>query len=202
MTADPNMVVVTEASCGACGTPRVKLHHQSFPEMSTSDESPRRAAESLLLHLKSSLDAVSDPGHQEPVRGAIADVQAYLAKGVAAPPEPEDVIDIAAARQVRSKSPSSMLAKAETLEVRLLTLPAGREIPTHHAQGEITVHCLEGRIAFTSGEVTRNLTAGQLIILAAGEPHSLVSHEDSAVLVTKVLPTRSPALAATAKTSN
>jgi len=33
--------------------------------------------------------------------------------------------------------------------------------------------------------------AGQLIVLAAGEPHSLVGLEDSSVLVTKVLLARS-----------
>ena len=77
--------------------------------------------------------------------------------------------------------------KTETLEVRRLTLPKGRAIPTHHAPGEITVHCLEGRIAFTANGETRDVGAGQLIVLAAGEPHSLVGLEDSTVLVTKVL---------------
>ena len=81
----------------------------------------------------------------------------------------------------------SRLAKTETLEIRRLILPKGREIPTHHARGEITVHCLEGRIAFTASGTTREVRAGQLIVLAAGEPHSLVGLEDSTVLVTKVL---------------
>ncbi len=75
----------------------------------------------------------------------------------------------------------------ETLEVRRLTLAKGREIPTHHARGEIVVHCLEGQIAFTTGGTTRNVSAGQLIVLAAGEPHSLVGLEESTVLVTKNL---------------
>jgi len=69
----------------------------------------------------------------------------------------------------------------------------GREIPTHHACGEITVHCLEWRIAFTADGTTRELGAGQMLVLAAGEPHSLVGLEDSSVLVTKVLPANPPA---------
>jgi len=81
-----------------------------------------------------------------------------------------------------------MLAKASTLEVRRLTLTKGREIPTHHAPGEITVHCLEGRIAFTAGGDRHELGAGQLLVLAAGAPHSVAGLEDSVVLVTKVLP--------------
>jgi quercetin dioxygenase-like cupin family protein len=88
---------------------------------------------------------------------------------------------------------SSTLAKTATLEVRRLTVPKGREIPTHHARGEITVHCLEGRIAFTADGTMRELGAGQMLVLAAGEPHSLVGLEDSSVLVTKVLPANPPA---------
>ena len=84
-----------------------------------------------------------------------------------------------------------MLAKTASLEVRRLILAKDQEIPTHHARGEITVHCLEGRIAFTASGSTRNVGAGQLIVLAAGEPHSLVGLEDSSVLVTKVLPANS-----------
>ena len=102
-------------------------------------------------------------------------------------PKLSEVIDVRPAGPAPSGSPSRLLAKAETLEVRLLTLAKGREIPTHHARGEITVHCLEGRIAFTAAGATRELGPGQMITLAAGEPHSLVGLEDAIVLVTKVL---------------
>jgi quercetin dioxygenase-like cupin family protein len=99
-----------------------------------------------------------------------------------------EVIDVRPAGPARPGAPSTTLVKTATLEVRRLTLSKGREIPTHQARGEITVHCLEGRIAFTAAETTRELGAGQMLILAAGEPHSLVGLEDSSVLVTKVLP--------------
>jgi quercetin dioxygenase-like cupin family protein len=99
-----------------------------------------------------------------------------------------EVIDVHSAGAAASVGPSTILAKTATLEVRRLSLSKGREIPTHHAPGEITVHCLAGRIAFTAAGTTRELGAGQLIVLAAGEPHSLVSREDSTVLVTRVLP--------------
>jgi quercetin dioxygenase-like cupin family protein len=108
-------------------------------------------------------------------------------------PKLSEVIDIRSAGAAASGGPSTMLARTATLEVRRLTLSKGREIPTHKATGEITVHCLEGRIAFTSGETTRDVGPGQLILLAAGEPHSLVGLEDSTVLVTKVLRATAPA---------
>jgi len=85
------------------------------------------------------------------------------------------------------------LAKTATLEVRRLILAKGQAIPTHQAPGEITVHCLEGRITFTACGATRELNAGQMLVLAAGEPHSLVGLEDSQVLVTKVLSANPPA---------
>ena len=114
-----------------------------------------------------------------------------------------EVIDVRSAGPApTSGGPSSLLAKTATLEVRRLTLAEGREIPTHLARGEITVHCLEGRIAFTSDGTTRELGAGQMLILAAGEPHSLVGLEDSSVLVTKVLPAGPPSPEAGGPPSN
>jgi quercetin dioxygenase-like cupin family protein len=187
MAGDANMVVVTEDFCNACGTPQVNVHHESFPELSVRGESPDEGAENLALQLKPNLDAVSDPSHRERVRRAMADVEAFLARETDPRPRISEVIDVLPAEPAEQGAPPSSLAKTEMLELRRLTLPQGREIPTHHARGEITVHCLQGRIAFTAGGATREMRAGQLIVLAAGEPHSLVGLEDSTVLVTKVL---------------
>lgn len=188
MTGDPKMVVVTDESCSACGSARFNVHHQSFPELRTSGESPKQAADGLLVSLESNLSVVSDSLHREPVQLAIADVRAFIDQDTVHQGKLSEVIDVRAASASESNAAASLLAKSETLEVRRLTLPKGRRIPTHHASGEITVHCLEGRIAFTADGETRDVGAGQLIVLAAGEPHSLVGLEDSTVLVTKVLP--------------
>jgi quercetin dioxygenase-like cupin family protein len=104
------------------------------------------------------------------------------------PSKLSEVIDVRTGGPPASGSPSVVLAKAATLEIRRLTLAKGREIPAHRAAGEITVHCLEGRIAFTAAGLTREIGAGQLIVLSAGEPHSLVCLEDAVALVTKVNP--------------
>ena len=103
-----------------------------------------------------------------------------------------DVIDVRHPGPAPPGAPSSTLAKTATLEVRRLILARGQEIPTHQATGEITVHCLEGRIRFTACGATRELNAGQMLVLAAGEPHSVVGLEDSSVLVTKLLPANPP----------
>jgi quercetin dioxygenase-like cupin family protein len=103
-------------------------------------------------------------------------------------PEISEVIDVRPSGAGASGGPSSLLARTAALEVRRLILSKGREIPKHQAPGEITVHCLEGRIAFNAVGTSRDLSAGQMIVLAAGVPHSVVGLEDAIVLVTKVLP--------------
>jgi quercetin dioxygenase-like cupin family protein len=103
-------------------------------------------------------------------------------------PEIGEVIDVRSSGAATAEGPSRLLARSATLEVRRLILAKGREIPTHQAPGEITVHCLEGRIAFTASGTTCELGAGQMIILAAGAPHSVVGLENSTVLITKVIP--------------
>lgn len=84
-------------------------------------------------------------------------------------------------------SRTATLVKTNDLELIRLVLPAGKEIPSHKAPGEITVQCLEGRIAFTAEGQTQELTAGKLLYLAAGEPHAVKAIEDSSVLVTILL---------------
>lgn len=189
MSSDPRMVIVADDACDACGTLQAVVHHQGFPAMRITGISVEDAAKNLAIRLESNLSAVSDPMHREPVQRAIADVQAFLDKETIARLQSKlsDIVDVGAAAPAAATPTPSMLVKTETLELRRLTVPKGREIPTHHAKGEITVHCLVGRIAFTASGATRELRAGQLIVLAAGEPHSLVGLEDSSVLVTKVL---------------
>ena len=101
--------------------------------------------------------------------------------------EPGEVIDVRPLETAPADLQLITLVKTATLEVRRLILPKGREIPAHRAPGEITVHCLQGRVAFTAGGTTRDLAAGQMLYLDAGDPHALVGLEDSSLLVTKLL---------------
>lgn len=86
-----------------------------------------------------------------------------------------------------ASSKTTTLVKTADLEVILLVLPAGKEIPSHKAPGEITVQCLEGRVAFTAHDKTQDLAPGQMLYLSASEPHALKAAEDSMVLVTILL---------------
>ncbi|WP_010587227.1 cupin domain-containing protein [Schlesneria paludicola] len=85
-------------------------------------------------------------------------------------------------------SKTTTLVRTNELELIRLVIPAGREIPTHASPHQITVQCLEGRILFSvDGIGTREMTAGQLLYLADGEPHSLQAIEDSSLLLTRVV---------------
>ena len=69
-----------------------------------------------------------------------------------------------------------------------LVVPAGKEIPTHKAKGELVVQCLEGKVAFTACGRTHDLEAGHPLYLPAGEPHSLRGVEDGSLLLAVLLP--------------
>ena len=90
----------------------------------------------------------------------------------------------------------SALASAQTkavlrtdqVEVIRLVVPAGKEIAEHKAKGEIVVHCLEGRVAFTAFGKTQTLEAEKLLHLPTGESHSVKGVEDASLLLTVLLP--------------
>ncbi|NNE00883.1 MAG: cupin domain-containing protein [Pirellulaceae bacterium] len=100
---------------------------------------------------------------------------------------PGGVIDVQPLGNAFAQSKTQTLLNTQQMKLVRLVMPAGKQIPQHKAPGEITVQCIEGEIEFTAmGETTR-LSAGQLLHLAAGEPHSLESQVDSSVLVTMAL---------------
>ncbi|HJT33875.1 MAG TPA: cupin domain-containing protein [Pirellulales bacterium] len=85
------------------------------------------------------------------------------------------------------ESKTNVLVKTDTLEVIRLVLPAGKQLPPHRVEGEITVQCLEGRIAFDADGTLHELAQGQMLYLEGGATHALRGIEDSSVLVTILL---------------
>lgn len=99
-----------------------------------------------------------------------------------------EVVDVQPLGATLRDHQTRALIKTPDLEVLRLIMPQGKEIPIHRAPGRITVQCLEGRVAFTALSGTVDLEAGQLLYLEPDEPHSLLAHENSSLLVTLVLP--------------
>ena len=101
--------------------------------------------------------------------------------------KPGEVIDVRPLGAALARSQTSTLLKTAHLEVIRLVVPAGKELPPHHVAGEITVQCLEGRVAFTAGDATHELGAGQMLYLDGGERHALRGIDNASVLVTILL---------------
>jgi quercetin dioxygenase-like cupin family protein len=76
------------------------------------------------------------------------------------------------------------LFKSESLRLVLIGLHKGAELKTHTAPGIITVQVLEGQITFHTAQQASILTAGQLLLLPAGIPHSVRAQQDSFFLLT------------------
>lgn len=68
-----------------------------------------------------------------------------------------------------------------------LVLLAGKTMPSHDVEGEITLQCLEGSVEVSTEGATHILDAGRLMYLPARAPHSLFALENASVLVTVAL---------------
>lgn len=102
------------------------------------------------------------------------------------PAEPGQVIDVCPEGTALADCTTGKLLRTDGLEVIRLVLPAGKELPTHSAPGEMTVHCLAGQVAFTASDHMVPLHPGQLLSLTAGQPHAVRAVEDALLLVTIV----------------
>lgn len=102
--------------------------------------------------------------------------------------QPGEVIDVRPYGSALAAAKTITLLKTGKVEVIRLVMARGKVLAEHKAPGEITVHCLEGKLAFTALGQTHELAAGQLLNLPAGEPHSVECLEEASFLLTIVLP--------------
>ena len=98
-----------------------------------------------------------------------------------------DIVDIRPLGAALPQYRTAAILKADQLELVRIVLLAGQTLKQHSAPGEITVLCLEGEIQFSTSSGIHLLVAGQLIHLAAGEPHSLTARAAASALVTMCL---------------
>lgn len=105
---------------------------------------------------------------------------------------PGEVVDVKPLGAALAATRSHALFKSADLEVIRLVLPTGQEMPEHAVAGEITLQCIEGRIAFTCNAGEVELGAGQLIHAAGEEVHGLRALQDASLLLTIALKSTSP----------
>jgi quercetin dioxygenase-like cupin family protein len=101
---------------------------------------------------------------------------------------PGDVIDVRPFGASLTTARTTTLLKSGSIEVIRLVMAKGKVLNEHKAPGAITVHCLEGRIAFTAVGRTIELTSGQMLYLDAGELHSVECLQDASFLLTIAQP--------------
>lgn len=85
---------------------------------------------------------------------------------------------------LEGKDRTMVLTKSDKMRIVLRALHAGSELPTHKADGQISLQVLEGQIEFAADGRTVTMKRGQLLVLAGGAPHSLRAVEESAILIT------------------
>ena len=76
------------------------------------------------------------------------------------------------------------LHKGLGLRIVLIAMHANTTVPSHRADGPISVQVLEGVLTFRAEAHAVTLRAGQLLTLSAGIPHLVEAEEESAFLLT------------------
>jgi len=98
-----------------------------------------------------------------------------------------DIVNVAPLGPNLQQAVSTSLIRTPRLQLLHLVLPAHKDMPEHHVDEECILHCLEGIVEVVMGVGTKQLRAGNLIILPARQKHSLRARTDCAVLVTLVM---------------
>ena len=80
------------------------------------------------------------------------------------------------------------LSKEGPLRLTLIALAANAFLPAHSTDGPVTIHVLDGSVTFNVLEEEYQLASGDVLILAAGVPHSAKSTEGVRFLLTVVQP--------------
>lgn len=76
--------------------------------------------------------------------------------------------------------------KSDHMRLVLIALHSGAELPTHTADGTISVQVLEGDIQFGTTDEAVQLREGQMVTLHEGIPHNVRAIADSLFLLTLV----------------
>jgi quercetin dioxygenase-like cupin family protein len=100
---------------------------------------------------------------------------------------PGEVVDLRPLGARLRDATSTAIIKEERFEAIRLIIPAGTEIPSHEVPGNLTLHCLEGRVSLGMAQAAVELSAGDWVYLRGGEPHSVTGIEDASLLLTILL---------------
>lgn len=100
---------------------------------------------------------------------------------------PGEVISLSPLGEGLRGARTEAIVKTKSFEAVRLVVHAGRVIPTHKVPGQITLHCLEGRVEIGLDNSCLELRPNGWIYLEGGEPHEVRGIEDSSLLLTILL---------------
>ncbi len=213
MATATNPLIVWQGESGTGEASIVHVHHRQYPDARAEGSTAKDAARQLVEQLTRSLEHTPTLERRETIERAIAEIRDFLARGpssamdlpegvVATPDEgqgalpsdsprvePARMFDVSPFGETLAEAKTATLIRTDRLQVLRLVVPQGKTIPTHSTRGEITVHCLEGRVAFTTDGQTHELGPGHMLLVKAGRPHALEGLENASLLVTMALPT-------------
>jgi len=98
--------------------------------------------------------------------------------------QPFEAIDVRPLGARLADTVTTSLIKTHSLQLMRVVQRAGESLPEHHVRGEITVQCLEGRAQLPTPQLDIVLSAGQVVLLPAAEPHAVRALTDTTLLVT------------------
>lgn len=98
-----------------------------------------------------------------------------------------EVVDLRPFGEHVGEARTAAIVKTDEFEAVRLVLAAGTEIPPHRVPGQITLHCLEGRVELWREGESLHMRAGDWIYLAGSELHGLKGIEDASLLLTILL---------------
>lgn len=90
----------------------------------------------------------------------------------------------------RSGRSARTLIKDGPLRVTMMVIAPGGSVPTHRADGPITVLPVEGRLRFNTSAGEYDVGPGELLALGPGIEHSVESDEGATFLLTVAHPPR------------
>jgi quercetin dioxygenase-like cupin family protein len=76
------------------------------------------------------------------------------------------------------------LVKEGPLRLTLQAIAPGGNVPMHDTAGPVTIHALEGELLFKALDKEYPLSAGDVLVLAPGVPHSATSTTGGKFLLT------------------
>jgi len=98
-----------------------------------------------------------------------------------------DLINIAPLDDKFEGAVSHAFLKTEHIELMRLVLPAGKSMPEHWVEGEVTLQCLEGTFELEAHGRRQPVRVGEMVYLGPKVPHALHAQENASVLLTVLL---------------